>query len=339
MVTIYDIAQHANVSAMTVSKVINNTGRISEQTRKRVKKVMEELNYIPNSNARSLVLQQTKILSLLITDITNPFYTSLARGAEDTAKRLGYRLLFGNSDEDYLKEQDYVDMVLSTRVDGVLFAPAGDQSLKNLEKLMAHKIPFVILDRAVPGIESDIVAGDSKEGARKLVDYLIELGHSRIALVNGSLEVSTARLRYQGYAESLKLQGIELDHELIIQKSYRDYKDGEYLNQLLSNPSPPTAIFAANNFLAVGVIRALRERGIRVPEDMSVVCFDDLDLSSALDPFLTVASQPAYLFGAMGMQLLVERIQGNSTPDIRKIILPSDLIIRSSAQALTSEYV
>lgn len=115
MVTIYDIAQHANVSAMTVSKVINNTGRISEQTRKRVKKVMEELNYIPNSNARSLVLQQTKILSLLITDITNPFYTSLARGAEDTAKRLGYRLLFGNSDEDYLKEQDYVDMVLSTR--------------------------------------------------------------------------------------------------------------------------------------------------------------------------------------------------------------------------------
>lgn len=334
MVTIYDIAAKANVSAMTVSKVINNTGRISEQTRKRVKKVMEELNYIPNSNARSLVLQQTQILSLLITDITNPFYTSLARGAEDSAKKLGYRLLFGNSDEDYDKEQDYVDMILSTRVDGVLFAPAGDHSLKHLEKLRAHNIPFVIMDRAVPGMESDIVSGDSKQGARNLVDYLIGLGHRRIALVNGSLDVSTARLRYQGYAEALQLHGIELDDQLVVHKSYRDYKDEDQLSRLLELTAPPTAIFAANNFLAVGVINALRERGLRVPEDMSVVCFDDLDLSSALDPFLTVAAQPAYQFGAMGIQLLVERIQGSAVPEARKVILPSELIIRSSAKTI-----
>ncbi|MDR0269578.1 LacI family DNA-binding transcriptional regulator [Paenibacillus sp.] len=334
MVTIYDIAQKANVSAMTVSKVINNTGRISEQTRKRVKKVMEELNYIPNSNARSLVLQQTQILSLLITDITNPFYTNLARGAEDSAKKLGYRLLFGNSDEDYSKEQDYVDMILSTRVDGVLFAPAGDESLKHLEKLRAHNIPFVIMDRAVPGIESDIVSGDSKQGARNLVEYLIGLGHRRIALVNGSLDVSTARLRYEGYAEALRLHDIAFDEDLAIHKSYREYKDEDQLNRLLEQPSPPTAIFAANNFLAVGVINALRKRGKRVPEDMSVVCFDDLDLSSALDPFLTVAAQPAYQFGAMGIQLLVERIQGSALPEARKVILPSELIIRSSAKTI-----
>lgn len=334
MVTIYDIAQKANVSAMTVSKVINNTGRISEQTRKRVKKVMEDLNYIPNSNARSLVLQQTQILSLLITDITNPFYTSLARGAEDSAKKLGYRLLFGNSDEDYIKEQDYVDMILSTRVDGVLFAPAGDGSLKNLEKLRAHNIPFVILDRAVPGIESDIVSGDSRQGARNLVDYLVSLGHRRIALVNGSLDVSTARLRYEGYAEALQLQGIALDEDLVIHKSYREYKDEDQLARLLDLPAPPTAIFAANNFLAVGVIGALRKRGIRVPEDMSVVCFDDLDLSSALNPFLTVAAQPSYQFGAMGIQLLVERIQGSAVPEARKVVLPSELIIRSSAKTI-----
>ncbi len=337
MVTIYDIAQKANVSAMTVSKVINNTGRISEQTRKRVKKVMEELNYVPNSNARSLVLQQTQILSLLITDITNPFYTSLARGAEDSAKKLGYRLLFGNSDEDYDKEQDYVDMILSTRVDGVLFAPAGDHSLKHLEKLRAHNIPFVILDRAVPGIESDIVLGDSKQGARNLVEYLIGLGHRRIALVNGSLDVSTARLRYEGYAEALQLHGISLDDELVVHKSYREYKDEDQLERLLKHAAPPTAIFAANNFLAVGVINALRKRGIRVPEDMSVVCFDDLDLSSALEPFLTVAAQPAYQFGAMGIQLLVERIQGSAVPEPRKLILPSELVIRSSAKTFATE--
>lgn len=333
MVTIYHIAQKANVSPMTVSKVINNTGRISEQTRKRVKKVMEDLNYIPNSNARSLVLQQTQILSLLITDITNPFYTSLARGAEDSAKKLGYRLLFGNSDEDYNKERDYVDMILSTRVDGVLFAPAGDGSLKNLEKLRAHNIPFVIIDRSVSGIESDIVSGDSRQGSRNLVDYLVGLGHRRIALVNGSLDVSTARLRYEGYAEALQLHGIPLDEELVIYKSYLEYKDEDQLGRLLGLKEPPTAIFAANNVLAVGVISELRKRGIHVPGDMSVVCFDDLDLSSALDPFLTVAAQPAYQFGAMGIQLLVERIQGNAVPEARKVILPSELIVRSSAKA------
>lgn len=143
MITIYDIAKKANVSAMTVSKVINHTGRISSATRERVQQVIDELGYIPNSNARSLVLQRTQMLSLLITDITNPFYTTLARGAEDAAHLRGYRLLFGNSDEDYKKEKDYVDAILSTRVDGVLFAPAGDRSLQHLKQLQERHIPFV----------------------------------------------------------------------------------------------------------------------------------------------------------------------------------------------------
>lgn len=335
MVTIYDIAKQANVSAMTVSRVINNTGRISDKTRKKVKKVMEELHYVPNLNARSLVLQKTNILSLLITDITNPFYTTLARGAEDTAKRYGYKLLFGNSDEDYEKEKDYVDMILSTRVDGVLFAPAGDRSLRNLELLQARGVPFVILDRGVPGLESDMVAGDSKEGARKLAQHLIGLGHRRIALVNGSLDVSTARLRFQGYTEALLLNRIEVDESLVLHKSYRDLHDDAAIEALLQHSDPPTAIFAANNFLAVAVIRTLRHRGLRVPEDISVVCFDDLDLASALDPFLTVAAQPAYQFGAMGAQLLIERIEKTAVqPEPRTIILPSELIVRSSVRKL-----
>ena len=332
MVTIYDIAKQANVSAMTVSRVINNTGRISEATRERVKQVMEELGYVPNSMARSLVKQETKMLSLLITDITNPFYTTLARGAEDAAKRNGYKLLFGNSDEDYGKERDYVDMVLSTRVDGVLFAPAGDASADHLRLLQRHGVPFVLLDREVPGIAADRVLGDSREGARRLTEHLIELGHRRIAMINGRQDVSTARLRYQGYLEALKLSDVPFDPALAHEAGYTAADGGDLADALLSAPEPPTAVFAANNFLALAVVRGLRERGVRVPDDISVVCFDDFGETFVLDPFLTAAQQPAYEFGSLGMQLLIERIQGAAGAEPRNIVLPSRLVIRHSSK-------
>ncbi|MDF2662977.1 MAG: LacI family transcriptional regulator [Paenibacillus sp.] len=315
---------------MTVSKVINNTGKISEKTRSRIKKIMEEMNYVPNSMARSLVLQETKMLSLLIPDITNPFFTTLARGAEDAAMRLGYKLLFGNSDESLTKEKEYVDMILSTRVDGVLFSAASDLSGPHLQTLRLHRIPFVLLDRAVPGHECDTVTGDSREGARKLVEHLISLGHRRIALVNGSLAVSTARDRLAGYNDALKLNDIAVDDTLLLESNYKHFEDGPLLRSMLELPDPPTAVFAGNNFLAVGLIRKLLELGVRVPEQMSVVCFDDLG-ASVIDPFFTVASQPAYQFGAMGIQLLVDRIKGATTPEWKKIVLPSELIVRSSS--------
>ncbi|MCI3919154.1 LacI family transcriptional regulator [Paenibacillus sp. TRM 82003] len=336
MVTIYDIAKAAGVSAMTVSRVINNTGRISEATRAKVKQVMEDLNYVPNSNARSLVKQETKMLSLLITDITNPFYTTLARGAEDTAKAHGYKLLFGNSDENYEKEKDYVDMILSTRVDGVLFAPAGDRSEPHLRMFERHRIPYVLLDREVPGIEADQVLGDSRDGARRLVEHLLGLGHSRVAMVNGRLDVSTARLRHSGYLEALKLNDIPYDPELVASDSYTSTDVGAIVARLLALDEPPTAIFAANNFLALSVIRSLRSQRVQVPSDVSVVCFDDLGAELMLDPFLTVSRQPAYEFGALGMRLLVERIQGAAEREPRRFVLPSELVIRRSATVVPS---
>lgn len=334
MITIYDIAREAGVSAMTVSRVINNTGRVSDKTRRRVKQVMEDLHYVPNSNARSLVLQKTNILSLLITDIANPFYTTLARGAEDTAKRLGYRLLFGNSDEDYAKEKDYVDMILSTRVDGVLFAPAGDGSAAHLQQLEQHRIPFVLLDRDVPGITADRIIGESRDGARKLIEHLLKLGHTRIALINGSEDVSTARERHAGYREALKLNDIPYDEELVLHLGYREEAERNFLERLLAQNKPPTAIFAANNFIALSVIQSLRSIGLSVPENLSVVCFDDLGFASVLNPFLTVAAQPAYQFGALGMERLVDLIENGSSSGPRTIILPSELIVRSSSRRL-----
>jgi LacI family transcriptional regulator len=330
MVTIYDIAKKANCSAMTVSRVINNSGRISEKTRKRIKAIMEELNYVPNSTARSLVLQETKTISLLITDITNPFFTILARGAEDTAKKNGYNLILSNSDENLLKERDYIETMLSYRVDGVLIAPAGDKSLDHLKMLRRHNIPFVVLDRAVEGIDTDSVLGDSREGAKNLVEYLISLGHQRIAILNGSIHVSTARLRYEGYCEVLNNHGIQLDPELVFETGYMSSETEGIIQLLLEHPNPPTAIFAANNVIALSAIRSLRSKQLRVPQDISVVGFDDLETAYLVDPFLTTIAQPAYEFGSIGMQLLIDRIQKH-TMDWKNIILPSKLVIRQSA--------
>ncbi|WP_042164115.1 LacI family DNA-binding transcriptional regulator [Paenibacillus gorillae] len=336
MVTIYDIAAKANVSAMTVSRVINNTGRISEKTKAKVKKVMEEMNYVPNQMARSLVLQQTRILFLLITDITNPFYTTLSRGAEDAATKNGYRLLFGNSDENLEKEAGYMNTILTTRVDGVLIAPTGDPSLPHLEQLRLHNIPFVLLDREVPGIECDIVLGDSKEGARQLVDQLASQGHKHIALVNGSSSVSSARMRRLGYEEALKLNGLPLHEDRVFETSFGPRSDLTGLDAWISSLDPlPSAIVAGNNVLAVEVIGLLRKRGLRIPEDISIVCFDDFGPYSEIDPFITVVAQQAYQFGYMGMQMLIDRIQNREDAGPwKKIVLPAELVVRSSVKRL-----
>ncbi|TCN00752.1 LacI family transcriptional regulator [Paenibacillus sp. BK033] len=336
MVTIYDIAEKANVSAMTVSRVINNTGRISEKTRAKVKKVMEELNYVPNQMARSLVLQQTRSLFLLITDITNPFYTTLSRGAEDAATKNGYRLLFGNSDESLEKEADYMNTILTTRVDGVLIAPAGDPSLPHLESLQRHNIPFVLLDREVPGVECDIVLGDSKEGARQLVNHLAKQGHRRIAMVNGSDTISSARLRLEGYKEALILNGLTYDERIVFETSYGPRTDLSEMEAWLDSLEPlPTAVVAGNNVLAIEAIRLLRKRNMRIPEDISIVCFDDFGPYSEVDPFMTVAAQQAYQFGYLGMQMLIDRIQNKEEAGPwKKIVLPAELIIRRSVSTL-----
>lgn len=330
MATIYDIAKKANVSAMTVSRVINNTGRVSEKTRDKVKQVMEEMRYIPNSVARCLVTQESMIVSLLITDITNPFFTTMARGAEDAAMRHGYRLMFGNSDESFSKEKDYVEMILSMRVDGVLFAPSGDQSKEHLEWLQRQNVPFVLLDREVPGIDCDAVLGDSRDGAKRMVTEMIRYGHRRIALVNGAQDVSTARERQAGYIDALQEAGIEFDESLVMQTSYSREQDLSVAPWMELDPEArPTAIFAANNMLALSVLKSVRSLGLRVPVDLSIACFDDFGWVEEANPFFSVASQPAYEFGEQGMQLLLDRIK-NREEQPRQIVLPCDILMRKS---------
>lgn len=330
MANINDVAARARVSAMTVSRVLNNTGRVSAATRAAVLQAIKDLNYVPNQLARSLVKGQSRTLALLVTDVTNPFFTTIARGVEDAARRGGYRVLLCNTDEDVGKEQEYLETLIAAQVDGIIIAPAGSGSRKHLQLLIQRGIPAVLVDRALDGVECDQVVGDSEAGARALVQHLLELGHRRVALVTGPLTVSTARDRHAGYRRALAEAGIPLDPGLELETSYKQEGGQQAAAALLALADRPTAVFCANNFQAVGLVVALREAGIQVPEQLAVCCFDDVELASMLDPFLTVAAQPAYSFGTIATQLLLERLGGAAPPVQRRVVLQPNLIVRRS---------
>lgn len=334
-VTIQDVAAQARVSAMTVSRVLNSPQLVAPATRQRVEQAIYELGYVPNALATGLLKGRTRSIALIVSDISNSFFTSVLRGVEDLAQRNGYTVILGNSDESVDKERQYVTVLMSKRIDGLLLAPASNGSRKVLDMVQRRGSPFVLIDRDIDGVTADSVTGDSVGGAKLLTQHLLNLGHRRIGLVNGQRDIPTARDRQRGYEEALREYGIEPRPALIIESFYR--RDGAYraVRQWLDLPTDqrPTAIFAANNFLAIGAIEALREAGLVVPDDMAVVCFDDIELASALDPFLTVVAQPARSFGTIATQFLLDRLDGNADRQARKVVLTPELIVRRSCGA------
>lgn len=335
IVTIQDVAAHAGVSAMTVSRVINQPTRVAPATRARVEHAIHELGFVPNALARSLLHGRTHTVALLVTDISNPFFTQVVCGVEAVAQRNGYTVIFGNSDESFEKERHYIQALVGRRIDGVVISAVGNGSRPVLDMLTRHRIPFVLLDRAVADVHADTVVGDSVGGARILTEHLIRLGHRRIALVNGPPDVPTARDRRRGYEEALRAHGIALHPALVQVGDFKRAGGYQAAQQLLALPpeQQPTAIFADNNFHAIGVIEALRAARLTVPEDIAVACFDDLELSSALDPFLTVMAQPARTFGTIAMQFLLERLDPSYVSPPRNVVLPPALIVRVSCGA------
>ena len=338
MSTISDVARRAGVSAMTVSRVINTSGYVSAPTRRRVERAIEELGYVPNVLARQLRSKRTKTIALVLSDITNPFFTTIARGVEDVAAPRGFAVMFCNTDESAVEEAQYLQVLIERQVDGVLLVPTRRHGT-SLRTLRAHGVPAVVLDRRVADPKVDSVRCDSEAGAYELARHLIALGHCRIAVLTGRRTISTSLDRVAGVRRALKERGLALDPDLVRFGGYNfgslNQSDGYDMAQavLTSVSPPPTAIFAANNFIAFGVIRALVEAGLNVPGDMSVVAFDDLPAEWAIDPFLTVAAQPAYEIGRRAAELLLERIAGDLDAAGKAVVLPSKLIIRNSSAA------
>ena len=330
-VTIKDVARLSGVSSMTVSRVINDSERVSPETRQRVERAIAELGYVPSRLARGLIRQKTGTLALIVPDVANPFFTLVVRGAEDVARRAGYRMILCDTRADLAIEREVMEEMIAHRVEGIAIAPVSDRSKGHLLRLERFGVQFVLIDRTVPGVDCDVVVGDSVGGARRLVDHLISLGHRRIGFITEGDEVSTARDRRRGYVDALESASLPLDAGLIA-RSTADPKGGlDGMRRLLDLDDPPTAVFTVNNLVAVGAIEAVRANDLEVPDDIALVCFDDIEYASRLYPFLTVMAQPAETLGTLGTQLLLERIEGRAPDQRRVVVLPAQFIVRQSS--------
>lgn len=328
--TILDVAKRAGVAPITVSRVINRSGYYSQETLERVESAVAELGYVPNTLARSLRSKRTQTLALVITDITNPFFTSIARGVEDTASDAGFTVIFCNTDESEVEERQYVQVLLQKKVDGILLVPARS-SAQSIEFIHKQNTPVVVLDRRIPEAKADVVRCDSEGGAYHLVQLLISLGHRRIAILSGPDRVSTSLDRVAGCQRALDEAGIDAESRLVLSGEFTQNSGYNMAIEALAVTPPPTALFAANNFIAIGALRAIRDSGLRVPEDLSLVGFDDLPPTLVTFPFLTVASQPAYEMGQKATELLLNRLNKNISGDYQEIVLPTELIVRQSS--------
>ncbi len=272
----------------------------------------------------------TGTIALVLTDSANPFFMTVARGVEDTAGKQGFSVLSCNTDESENKETEYLNVLLQKQVEGVLLVPAGP-STESISLLQKHGAPVVVLDRRVPDAKVDTVRCDSEQAAYQLVRHLLDLGHERIAVLSGPRVASTAVDRVAGYRRALAEAGLGDTVEL---EYYGEFSRGSgycMTQEILSATPRPTALFATNNFIAIGAVRALREARLRVPEDISMVVFDDLPASLVVEPFFTAAAQPAYEMGHKAAELLLAHLAGEGPGEPQEIVLPTEVIVRKSS--------
>lgn len=335
-VTIRDVATDAGVSPMTVSRVINENPRVSEETRRQVLLSVRRLGYVPNRLARGLAKQKTGTIAVIVTDVANPFFTLVVRGAEEIAWHAGYNVMLCDTQGDLERERSYIEAMIAFHVEGALVSPVSDRSRSTLRLLRRNGVPFILIDRSVKGVEADLVQGDSVDGAFRLVRHLIDLGHARIGMVAEAPDVSTSRDRITGYKQALEHAGLPFDPTLIVHSDAIEPNHArDAALRLLEFPEPPTAIFAVNNIAVVGVVEAARAKGLAIPDDLATVCFDDIEHVSRLHPFLTVMAQPAEMYGTVGTQLLLDRILGRRVGDRpRTVVLPPEFIVRRSSGAI-----
>ena len=334
IITIRDVARRAGVSSMTVSRVINGSDRVSPATRQRVEEAIAELGYVPSRLARGLIRQKTGTLALIVPDVANPFFTLIVRGVEDVARRADYRVILSDTRADLALEREAIEEILAHRVEGVAIAPVSDRSRTHLRRLTKFGVPFVLIDRTIRGVDADVVVGDNVGGARRLVEHLISLGHRRIGFIVESDDVSTARDRRAGYETALQGAGLPVDPRLVVRTTVDPAGGFDGMQRLLARDDRPSAVFTVNNLVALGAIEAVRAAGLEVPDDVALVCFDDIEFASRLYPFLTVMAQPAETLGSLGAQLLLERIDGRARYHGRTVVLPAEFIVRKSCGAV-----
>jgi DNA-binding LacI/PurR family transcriptional regulator len=320
--TILDVAELAKVSKATVSRVINNKNNVSGEVRERVIQAIKELGFRPSGIARSLVHRKTKSLGLILPDITNPFFPALARGVEDAAHRYGYTVFLCSTDNEPEIERGYIDKLEEQQVEGIVLISSDKQLTHELQNM---SIPFVLCDRWSNSSPIDIVTVDHYRGAYEAVEYLLNLGHQFIAHIAGPPNVQSAEKRKMGYTDAIIKAGLEP----FVRHGSFSYESGYQVMASLLQEGHPTAVFAANDLMALGAIQAIEDAGLSVPRDIAIFGCDDIFVAQISKPPLSTIMQPAYQMGVCALEMLHERIEG-LREEPKKIILEHRLVIRHS---------
>ncbi len=333
MAGIKDVAKHAGVSVGTVSNVINHPDMVSAETRERVRAVIERLGYVRSESARQLRAGRSRIMALLVLDMGNPFFVDVARGAERAARKAGLGVMVCNSGQSADEEADYLGLFAEQRVRGVLLTPA-DATGRNIEAFRRHRIPFVLVDRVAEGTTECSVSVDDVMGGALAVRHLVDAGHRSVAYVSGPPDLHQVRDRRQGALNALAEAGLapetlrELPTEHLTVSAGRDAGA-----RILGLADRPTAVFCANDLLALGVLQSMYAAGVRVPEDIAIVGYDDIEFAAAAVVPLTSVRQPAVTMGAMAAELLLEETESESAADHehRRVVLQPELVVRRSS--------
>jgi LacI family transcriptional regulator len=332
MANIREVAEKANVSVTTVSHVVNQTRFVAPETEARVRQTMIDLNYRPNSLARSLRRGETKTIGLILPDSANPFFAESARLLEDFAFQQSYSLILCNSNGKLEKERRYTEVLFNKQVDGIIFMAAGDDT-QSLQELIDRQLPVVVVDRILDHMDVDAVISDNLQSGRMAARYLIENGHSRISIIRGPSNVNPSAQRVTGFKQAMMEAGLSVDAEFEASGDFHPESGYRAARSLLQLSPPPTAIFACNDLMAIGALKAIREAGLSVPEDISLIGHDDIEMASYIQPALTTISQPVEELAATAIKLLLERIEQPGLAP-RRILLPNRLIVRQSTRRI-----
>jgi LacI family transcriptional regulator len=331
-ITLKELAARAGVHPSTVSRVVNNDPvlRVSAETRARIEALLEETDYRPDVVARSLRMRQTFVLAMIIPDITNPLFANIFMGIEEAAGERGYGVILANTNGSAARERDHLRSLQARRVDGMILASVSlrDPSVRWLRE---QGIKHVLVNR-YSGERDPFVGADDVAGGTMATRHLIELGHRRIAHLAGDSDVSTAAQRRRGYLRALEEAGIDPDPSLMVESGYLEATGRRDMERLLRLPCPPTAVFAVTDVVAMGAHAAVLEQGLRIPEDIAIVGYNDIPLASRLAPPLTTLRVPARDFGRLSAEMLLEQIQSGQSMR-RRVVLSPELVIRGSTVA------
>jgi LacI family transcriptional regulator len=332
-VTLKELAARANVHASTISRVANNDPglRIAAATRSRIEALLRETGYQPNGIARGLKMRQTNVLAVVIPDVTNPFFAALFRGVEDAAAPHGFNVILCNTDGLPERQRSHLQSLQARRVDGVILASSflKDASVRELRK---QGRPYVLVNRFSDDGEDPFVGSDDLLGGQLATAHLIDLGHTRIGHLAGNSTVSTGLLRRRGYLAAHAAADLEADQRLIVEAGYTEESGAAAARRLLALANPPTAVFAVTDMVALGAAEVARQMGLRIPEDLAIVGYNDIPLASRMNPGLTTMHVPIHDFGSAAARMLLDQIESEE-PTRRRVRFTPDLIVRESSVA------